>query len=276
MTESASFMKFPIDGLQLQLGLTNYCNYKCNMCNQTFHEKVFNSDDPNDKSLPLHGGKFGFLPLDLYSKILLNVQNHKLDSISMMWIGESLIHPDFFKMLENLFEKNQQSHFFRNLVLNTNASLLTNKLSDLILNYFKNNPDNSFSFIFSLDAGSEDVYLSTKRTPLYNQTVANIQYFLKEQKRLGVHNICPILQYVVTPQNYDDATNFINLWSSYLKKIKVKHAIVGETSEFADVEVHLSFKLAQGKNVDRLIDLHNKLKAELKLPIYIKEFAQEE
>jgi MoaA/NifB/PqqE/SkfB family radical SAM enzyme len=105
--------------LDVQIGVTDFCNLSCIMCQQSAYRGVYG--DAKKKAPYLHEGKRGFMTLDTMKNFIdsLIERKFKLRILSLMWIGESTIHPQFSEILELIFEHHngvkrfQRAHIFK-------------------------------------------------------------------------------------------------------------------------------------------------------------------
>lgn len=261
---------YQVPNLQLQMGITNLCNYRCEMCSQTDEEGLYGADNPNIKGPPIHGGLKGNMSMETFMRATNSMASRTcFDIISLMWIGESLMHPNFFEMIDFLFYTNEKKKFFRTIVLNTNASPLSKKITDRVIEYYQRNIDNHLSLVFSLDAATEETYRKQKRTNLYDRTIQNIQYFIQEKKQKGLINISLYVQFLVMPENTGDINLFKDFWGSYFEKLSMPFGIVSDYSQCRrDCNNFIFYKATTGYNQKRLSDLHATVSDRLKLPIY--------
>ena len=118
----------------LQIEPTYICNYRCVFCYQT--DNFFNKRS---------NGFMGHMTLDVFKKIIDQAEGH-IEFISLASRGEPLLCPDIKKMLSYTKDK------FLNLKINTNASLLDEKMSYAILE------SGVRTLVFSADAADGALY----------------------------------------------------------------------------------------------------------------------
>lgn len=139
--------------IRLWIELTNVCNLNCVMC--------------LSKSIPK--GERGFMDFDLYKKVIDEAADFVYD-IYLHHRGESLLHPDVFKMIKYAKKRNISTR------LHTNATLLNEEKSFLLLN-------SGLDFLsFSFDGYDEETYENIRRGGGFERTLANIVRFLKMKK----------------------------------------------------------------------------------------------
>ncbi len=112
----------------------------------------------------------------LFEKILneINTSNQlKVENISLWLGGETLLHPEFAKMLEVLSLKRKEAKDFPYVTLLTNATLLYGKRADAILD-----TDAIDCIMFSIDGGTKESFESLRRGAKWENVLKNIREFL--------------------------------------------------------------------------------------------------
>ena len=134
--------------IRLWIELTNVCNLSCVMC--------------LSKRIPKN--ERGFMNLNLFKKIIDEAANFVCD-VYLHHRGESLLHPDIFKMIEYAKERKISTR------LHTNATLLNEEKSSLLLN-------SGLDFLsFSFDGYDKEAYEGIRRGGSFEKTLANIMKF---------------------------------------------------------------------------------------------------
>ena len=139
----------------LQIEPTSICNYRCVFCYQT--DNKFNKRST---------GYMGHMKLDTF-KLLIDQAEGNIEFISLASRGEPLLCPDFEKMI--LYTKNK----FYNLKINTNASLLDEKMSYAILE------SGVKTLVFSADAADSTLYSKLRVNGKLEKILKNIEQFQK-------------------------------------------------------------------------------------------------
>jgi radical SAM protein with 4Fe4S-binding SPASM domain len=141
--------KFPV---YLQIEPTSACNLRCKMCWQ--------SNPTFSKS-----GQIGNMEMSLFKKIVDDAVNCGVEAVTIVSRGESLLHPDLPEMLNYIKDK------FIDLKINTNATLLTEELSRVLLR-------SNFSIIvFSIDAAEKNLYESIRVRGKWEDVHQNVKQF---------------------------------------------------------------------------------------------------
>ena len=139
----------------LQIEPTSICNYRCVFCYQT--DNKFNKRS---------GGHMGHMKLKTF-KMLIDQAEGNIEFISLASRGEPLLCPDFKEML--MYTKNK----FYNLKINTNASMLDEKMSRAILE------SGVKTLVFSADAANSNLYNILRVNGKLEKVVENIKKFQK-------------------------------------------------------------------------------------------------
>ena len=138
----------------IQIEPSSICNYRCIMCYQI--DKSF-----SNKST----GYMGYMDLELYKNIIDQVDG-KVEGITLASRGEPLLNKNFVKMLE------YSSGKFLGFKINTNASLLTEKLSHTILSNLEIG-----TIVFSIDAADKALYEQIRINGDFEKVMRNISMF---------------------------------------------------------------------------------------------------
>jgi radical SAM protein with 4Fe4S-binding SPASM domain len=158
----------------------------------------------------ISGEKYGFLDYGLFRKIIDELSLHRGVALVPFFRGEPLLHPRFAQMLKYVKAKGVAP-----VQLATNATLLTKKVSSLIL-------DLGVEFIsFSLDAVDEAVYGAIRRGAGFAGVMKNIEAFLelKQKRRLPLPDVQ--VSMVKTPENRAQIKRFISFWSDKVDRVRI-------------------------------------------------------
>jgi len=137
----------------LQIEPTSICNYRCVFCYQTDNKFNKRSD-----------GYMGHMKLETF-KIMIDQAEGNIEFISLASRGEPLLCPDFKEMLSYTRDK------FYNLKINTNASLLDEKMSHAILE------SGVKTLVFSTDAADSTLYSKLRVNGKLENILKNIKKF---------------------------------------------------------------------------------------------------
>lgn len=149
---------FPI---HLDIETTNICNLQCPMCPRT---------------ILLAEGSFsdlGFMTKDEYANIIDQGIKNNVKSIKLNYLGEPLAHPDVVWQVQYAKDKG-----VLDVMLNTNASLLTKEMSEKLLNA---GLDNLF---VSFDAVDPEDYSIQRTGTTIGKVIDNIYNFSIIRKKI--------------------------------------------------------------------------------------------
>ena len=173
---------------------TNTCNLRCTFCFVT-------------EGMTREGG---FMEFDLFKKIIDDSPD--LEHLCMHNWGEPLLHKDIFKMIE--YAKNKGVNY---VVMNTNGTLLTNKMIDQIV-------DSKLDIIrFSID-GSAETFKRVRGVELKNieQNINKLKK-VKEKRRpklkMGV-------VFTVEEDTEGDAEDYITHWEKIVDHVRLQPKLI--------------------------------------------------
>jgi sulfatase maturation enzyme AslB (radical SAM superfamily) len=167
------------------LELTNKCNLFCRMCPR------------NQMSREIKDMEF-----DVFKKVVDEMAQHKIEGLWLYNIGESLLHPHFFEMLEYA-GKYENLH---PLWLSTNGVKMTEENSAKILN------SKLDFFNISLNALDENTHKKIARKPNFQLIMDNIENLLKMKKKLGTKKPYIRVQVIDMPEMHDQIERFTKEW----------------------------------------------------------------
>ena len=173
---------------------TNTCNLRCTFCFVT-------------EGMTREGG---FMEFDLFKKIIDDSPD--LEHLCMHNWGEPLLHKDIFKMIE--YAKNKGVNY---VVMNTNGTLLTDKMIDQIV-------DSKLDIIrFSID-GSAETFKRVRGVELQNieQNINKLKK-VKEKRRpklkMGV-------VFTVEEDTEGDAEDYITHWEKIVDHVRLQPKLI--------------------------------------------------
>jgi len=173
---------------------TNTCNLRCSFCFVT-------------EGMTREGG---FMEFDLFKKIIDDSPD--LEHLCMHNWGEPLLHKDIFRMIE--YAKNKGVNY---VVMNTNGTLLTNKMIDQIV-------DSKLDIIrFSID-GSAETFKRVRGVELKNieQNINKLKK-VKEKRRpklkMGV-------VFTVEEDTEGDAEDYITHWEKIVDHVRLQPKLI--------------------------------------------------
>ena len=173
---------------------TNTCNLRCTFC--------FVTDGMTRDG--------GFMDFDLFKKIIDDCTD--LEHLCMHNWGEPLLHKDIFRMIE--YAKNKGVNY---VVMNTNGTLLTDKMINRIVN-------SKLDIIrFSID-GSAETFKRVRGEELENieKNIKKLK-IIKEKKRpelkMGV-------VFTVEEDTERDAEEYINHWEKIVDHVRLQPKLI--------------------------------------------------
>lgn len=145
--------RLPYLPIRLWIEATSVCNLACVMC-------------PNQN---LGRDQRGFMDFALFKKIVDEAKDFVFD-VHLLHRGESLAHPDFFKMIRYAHDAGLITRF------HTNGTLLTEERSRELLD------SGIDQFAFSFDGFTAEDYEKIRVNASFEKTVGNIVRFLELKK----------------------------------------------------------------------------------------------
>jgi len=174
--------------IRLWIELTNICNLNCAMC--------------LNKSIP--GNERGFMDFNLFKKIINEGEGFIYD-IYLHHRGESLLHPDIFKMIKYAKTKNILTR------LHTNATLLTEERSYSLL-------ASGLDFLsFSFDGYKKETYEKIRVGANFEKTLNNIKNFLlikKKLKKKSPYTVFTVIEFPDSKLKSNNKKEFVNQFNS--------------------------------------------------------------
>lgn len=167
----------------LQIEPTTRCNLKCTMCEHTFLK---------DKGLNVG--------IELFKKTVEG--NPFLELVNLTGIGESLMNPDFFKMIEYAKSKSLYVWFNDNFILmnESNAQKLIELKTDAIA--------------ISIDGATKKVYESIRVGGKFEKLLENIKNFQELKKKLKASKPKLFFVMVVMKENFFEMAKLVEVASS--------------------------------------------------------------
>lgn len=192
--------------LYLQVELHQICNLRCPMCSITVPEA--NSKYITDKHMSW----------DTYKKIILEAEKYMCPSLNPQGVNEPLLDrelEDYIKFASN--------HGFFDIIMNSNATLLSEERSKKILE------SGLTRLRFSLDAATKETYEKIRVGAKYDVVMRNIERFVELRNRGGYE--LPVLgvNLVKMKLNEHEIDLFIDKWKDVVDFIAIQEFIPPET-----------------------------------------------
>jgi radical SAM protein with 4Fe4S-binding SPASM domain len=178
----------------IQIENTNLCNARCIMCPHTIMKREKRTMKQED-----------------FERIVENIINNypTIKRITITGFGEPFADKEIIKKIKFLNEKFQ----YIEIDIYTNASLLTRKMSDEILNsevhkinFSINGTGNTYGKMMGLD---------------YENTIKNVSYFLKKKKELGKKFPLANISFMIVRENEKDIENFQKFWMNRADSVMI-------------------------------------------------------
>lgn len=173
---------------------TNTCNLRCTFC---FVTEGMNRDE-------------GFMSFDLFKKVIDDSPD--LEHLCMHNWGEPLLHKDIFRMFDYAHKAGVQ-----HIVMNTNGTLLTDKMIDNIV-------DSPLSIIrFSID-GSAETFKRIRGVNL-DKIEKNIRK-LKEKKEARRPGLGMGVVFTVEEDTQEDVEEYIAHWETIVDHVRQQPKLI--------------------------------------------------
>jgi MoaA/NifB/PqqE/SkfB family radical SAM enzyme len=131
---------------ELQLELTTNCNSSCKMCPRS---KLRRS--------------LGFIDTEFAKKIIDNAYELGVRMIKPQWFGESILHPDYFEIVNYAKLKGLR------VVIFTNGSLMNKELVEKLINIGVE------KICFSIDSSNKEQYERIREGLKFKTTISNLK-----------------------------------------------------------------------------------------------------
>jgi len=176
----------------LHIELNNTCNLNCQMCPRDhMTRRLCNMD------------------FELYQKIIKEAASIGISYVRLFLFGEPLMYPHLIEAIQ--FAKSQG---IKKVDFNTNANLLTGKISESIIH------SGLDAIIFSVDGFSAETYEKIRIKGNYETCKNNILKFLYilEKSDIKIHTT---IQTIDFPLVHDEIDDFSHFWYSRLDAVSV-------------------------------------------------------
>lgn len=169
---------------------TNLCNANCIMCphDSMKREKIV-------------------MEQDVFKKIILGMTDVDLSNTQLFLHkeGEPLCDKNIAERINYVYKKLPS---VKEIGINTNAMLMTNEISDKLLNSGLN------LIFFSVDGTTAETYDAIRINCHYDTVEKNIEYFLKKRQKQG-KNIRVVMQMLLTDKTRQQQEEYIAKWQKY-------------------------------------------------------------
>jgi len=200
--EYALLSKFFLNPLlikSIHLQFVNYCNLNCEYCSF--------ANNPNKQKMKKE------LLTKLLEEILFDRKKFNVKELNLWVAGETLLHPDFFGMLELMKSYKQKSSRFPKVKLFTNVMLLTEKVSKKMID------SGVIDWIgFSVDGGSKENCDKIRRGSKFDiikKNIANFQKYNKGKIITSVNCLVPLNQKLNSQWMSEEFQELLNMVDNY-------------------------------------------------------------
>lgn len=177
----------------LQIEVTTYCNLRCIMCPRTVMLAEAKTYEEGDIWLR-------HLPFSRFQAIIKQLP--QLNSISLHGIGEPLLHPHLFDMIEVASARGIRVRF------TTNATLLTPTRIERLL------ASKLHRLIISLDGATAHTYEKIRVRAVFEQVIGNIEMLMRKWERMDKNRPHIDINMVVNRVNLGEVNALIDLVAS--------------------------------------------------------------
>ncbi len=192
-----------LPGSYLVLETTNRCSLSCVHCSVS------------ERGHP-HHARTGFLAPELAEALYEDLARvgARFDALILFWLGEPLIHPQWSRIYRQAVRWSVEAGIFGKVELHTNATHLDARARRAALN------DAAVPQVwhFSLDAARRDTYRRIKQRDRFEEVEAHVAAFLHEKGRLGARWPRPVMQFIVSDRNADEAAAFRDRWEASCRR----------------------------------------------------------
>lgn len=253
----------------VQFGITDLCDMACVMCPQTDHLGLYGA--PGETGSPLPGAR-GFMDFELFCRTLDDCRREcfHLGIVSLIWLGESLLHPRFADFVRATFRFAEETGLADAVVFNTNAQTLDRERTREILDAATRADRTRLTVTFSLDGWHPETVRRLKPGADPERIRGQVIDFLEEFARRR-ESIRPpatvLLQMIVLEENAAEAEAFRDGWAEIGRQLDLPFDLgisaYGECP--GNAPLRIVFKRASVKYQEPLSQLHRRVAERLGL-----------
>ncbi|RMD51566.1 MAG: radical SAM protein [Ignavibacteria bacterium] len=183
----------------ISLETASVCNLRCIHC------------PPQSKELRDQGRPLGLMDINLFMKLMDEIDKHGRRRIALHKDGEPLLHPQVTEMIKRT--KKNVDHI---VYLTTNAHKLTDEIADLII-------EKKIDVVnFSIGAATEEFYRKV-RGKNFNKVMNNIHNYLDkvEKSEWKPRILVQIIRLPEFPEMEEEIKRFKKYWKNYPVEVQV-------------------------------------------------------
>ena len=185
---------------------TNWCNFKCSFCPR-------NLDD-----FSKYAGNFKHMSINTFKKIIYDIKEFKgkLKVLRLFYLGEPLLCPDFFKMLELAIDENIADR----IEISSNGSLLTREKAQIILDLAKKYQGMIY-MRFSIYSVIPEKNRAITKSPIGVEKIyRNIYNITKLKKEQNINNV---ITYAKMLNSFDDENEkFKKIYKNAVDEVNIE------------------------------------------------------
>ena len=166
---------------------TNHCNMKCTMCPHSIMSR-----------------EKGFMALETFKGLIDECSGRDV-AIWLHLIGEPLLHPDIFEMIEYARKKN-----IGKIGLSTNGTFFGKDMAEKILQ------SGLTRLECSVDAVDRESYREIRKSDDYDRLVNNIRHLFQKRKEMNEKLPVISIQFVKIIKNLNTYKKSVQVWEDYL------------------------------------------------------------
>lgn len=170
---------------------TNACNFSCPACVR-FHDKVREQ---------------GYMEFELFKEIIRELAGGPACDTLLTGFGEPLLHPEFTDFIDFASARG-----IRTLRIITNASLLTEEITDAVLS------GGVSGIHFSIDGNSSETYNSIRKGGDFEKTLANVIRFLEARDKRNLDRPTVVLRTIRMDKTASEIDGIRARWQKLLRE----------------------------------------------------------
>jgi MoaA/NifB/PqqE/SkfB family radical SAM enzyme len=169
----------------VQIEPVGVCNLRCQMCPISFRE-----------DRPVHGSR-RYMDFDLYTRLVDEFEN--LQNLHLQGLGEPMLHPQFFEMVE--YAAARGIH----VTINTNMTQLTPAKAERCVT------SGLEGLFFSIDGATAETYEAIRVHSSFAKVLANLELLIDTKRRLASRTPQLKLVMVLMRQNLAELPDLVRL-----------------------------------------------------------------
>ena len=177
------------------------------------------------------------MDINLYMKLIDQCAEIDVPSIKLNWRGEPLMHPKLPEMVKYAKDKG-----ILEVIINTNAVLLTEKLSKKLIDAGLD------LMIYSFDGGTKESYekmrIGRYGENTFEPVVKNIRDFARIRNEMGSPFPRTKIQMILVEENHNEIESFFNLFEDCVDDVSLK-AYTERGGDISDLDKESRLKVLE-------------------------------